>query len=101
MARVRPMFLPAAGARATTPARHSEPAASVFLVRPFLEIPKSRLVATLRAAGIPCADDPSNRDPRFTRARLRGLMPALAREGLDAHRFALLAQRIRRAEAAL
>jgi tRNA(Ile)-lysidine synthase len=64
-------------------------------------MPKSRLVATLRAANIPCADDPSNRDPRFTRARLRALMPALAREGLDAHRFALLARRIRRAEAAI
>jgi tRNA(Ile)-lysidine synthase len=101
MARVRPLFLPAPRGRPRTPSRHPEPAASVFLVRPFLEIPKSRLVATLRAAEIPCADDPSNRDPRFTRARLRALMPALAREGLDAHRFALLARRIRRAEAAI
>jgi tRNA(Ile)-lysidine synthase len=101
MARIRPLFLPAAGARAHAPPGHSGPAASVFLVRPFLEMPKSRLVATLRAANIPCADDPSNRDPRFTRARLRALMPALAREGLDAHRFALLARRIRRAEAAI
>jgi tRNA(Ile)-lysidine synthase len=101
MARVRPLFLPAPRGRTRTPPRHPEPAASVFLVRPFLEIPKSRLVATLRAAEIPCADDPSNRDPRFTRARMRALMPALAREGLDAQRFALLARRIRRAEAAI
>ena len=77
MARVRPLFLPAPAARANARPGHPGPAASVFLVRPFLEIPKSRLVATLRAAGIPCADDPSNRDPRFTRARLRALMPAL------------------------
>ena len=55
-----------------------------MLVRPLLDIPKARLIATLRAAKIPFADDPSNRDPRFTRARLRGLMPALAHEGLDA-----------------
>jgi len=101
MARVRPLFLPAPAARAKARDRDPGPAASVFLVRPFLDIPKSRLVATLREAGIACADDPSNRDPRFTRARLRALMPALAREGLDAHRFALLAQRIRRAEAAI
>jgi tRNA(Ile)-lysidine synthase len=101
MARVRPLFLPAPRTRARAPPRHPEPAASVFLIRPFLEVPKSRLVATLRAAEIPCADDPSNRDPRFTRARLRTLMPALAREGLDAHRLALLARRIRRAEAAI
>jgi tRNA(Ile)-lysidine synthase len=101
MARVRPLFVPAAGGRASARAGDSEPAASAFLIRPFLDVPKSRLVATLRAAEIPCADDPSNRDPRFTRARLRGLMPELAREGLDAGRFALLARRIRRAEAAI
>ena len=71
------------------------------LIRPFLDIPKSRLVATLEAAGIPFAEDPTNRDPRFTRARLRGLMPRLAGEGLDAPRLATLARRLARAEAAL
>jgi tRNA(Ile)-lysidine synthase len=70
----------------------------IKLVRPLLNISKSRLLATLRAANIPFADDPSNRDPRFTRARLRGLMPALAREGLDARRLALLAHRFERAD---
>ena len=40
-----------------------------------LDVPKSRLLATLAAAEIPFADDPSNRDPRFTRPRLRELMP--------------------------
>src|SRR5581483_8037314 len=75
--------------------------APLLLVRPFLDIPKSRLIATLEAAEIPFADDPSNRDPRFTRARLRGLMPRLAAEGLDAARLALLARRLSRAEAAL
>ena len=44
------------------------------LVRPLLEVPKARLIATLKAAKIAYADDPSNRDPRFTRARLRALM---------------------------
>jgi tRNA(Ile)-lysidine synthase len=71
------------------------------LVRPLLAIPKARLVATLRAAKIPFADDPSNRDPRFTRARLRRLMPELAREGLDARRLALLATRLKRADEAI
>jgi len=73
----------------------------IFLLRPLLHLPKSRLIATLRAAGISYSDDPSNRDPRFTRARLRELMPALAREGLDAQGLARLAARMRRAEAAL
>jgi tRNA(Ile)-lysidine synthase len=73
----------------------------IALIRPLLDLPKARLLATLARAGIAFADDPSNRDPRFTRARLRGVMPALAREGLDARRLALLAQRLRRAEAAI
>jgi tRNA(Ile)-lysidine synthase len=71
------------------------------LVRPFLEVPKARLIATVEAAGISFAEDPSNRDPRFARARLRGLMPRLAEEGLDAARLAQLARRLARAEAAL
>ena len=71
------------------------------LIRPFLDIPKARLIATLTAAKVPFADDPTNRDPRFTRARLRGLMPRLTEEGLDAPRLALLARRLGRAEAAL
>jgi tRNA(Ile)-lysidine synthase len=71
------------------------------LVRPFLDFPKARLVATLARAKIPFADDPSNRDPRFTRPRLRDVMPVLAREGLDAARLATLARRLRRAEAAI
>jgi tRNA(Ile)-lysidine synthase len=73
----------------------------IYLMRPLLDIPKSRLVATLHAAGIPYADDPSNRDPRFTRARLRGLMEALAEEGLDPGRLAQLAHRLKRAERAI
>ena len=73
----------------------------IKLVRPLLDIPKARLIATLRAAKIPYADDPSNRDPRFTRARLRGLMTELAREGLDARRLSLLARRLKRADLAI
>lgn len=71
------------------------------LVRPLLTVPKSRLIATLRAAKIPFAEDPSNRDPRFTRARLRGLMPQLAGEGLDARRLSLLAGRLKRADTSI
>ncbi len=73
----------------------------IMLVRPFLDIPKARLVATLERAKIAFARDPSNLDPRFARPRLRDLMPALAREGLDARRLAILARRLRRADAAI
>lgn len=74
---------------------------ALLLVRPFLEMPKARLIATLQTARIPYAEDASNRDPRFARSRLRELMPALAREGLDAGRIALFARRLQRAETAL
>jgi tRNA(Ile)-lysidine synthase len=76
---------------------HDEP----LLVRPLLDIPKSRLLATLAAAKIPFADDPSNRDPRFTRPRLRELMPSLAAEGLGARRLVSFARRMARAEVAI
>jgi tRNA(Ile)-lysidine synthase len=71
----------------------------VGLVRLLLKVPKSRLIATLKAAKIPYANDPSNRDPRFTRSRLRELMPMLAREGLTASRLGLFADRVLRVEA--
>ncbi|MBX6426827.1 MAG: tRNA lysidine(34) synthetase TilS [Variibacter sp.] len=71
------------------------------LVRPFLNVAKARLVATLERAGIPYIEDPSNRDPRFARARLRAAMPLLAAEGLDAEKLSRAADRARRADAAL
>jgi tRNA(Ile)-lysidine synthase len=73
----------------------------LMLARPLLSVPKARLLATLRKAGIPYADDASNRDPRFTRPRLRAIMPVLAGEGLTAQRLGLLARRLQRAETAL
>lgn len=73
----------------------------VGLLRPFLDIPKARLVATLARARIGYADDPTNHDPAYTRPRLRALMPALASEGADARTFARLAMRLARADAAL
>ena len=72
-----------------------------FIVRPFLEMAKSRLIATLAAAVVTYSEDPSNTDPRFARARLRALMPALAREGLDARGLSRLAARMRRADTAI
>jgi tRNA(Ile)-lysidine synthase len=71
------------------------------LLRPLLDVPKARLVATCKAAKLGYADDPSNVDPKFTRARLRPLMAVLAAEGLDARRLSVLARRLRRADAAI
>jgi tRNA(Ile)-lysidine synthase len=73
----------------------------VRLARPLLDISKAQLVATLKKAGVGFADDPTNRDPAFTRPRLRELMPALAEEGGDARNLARLAARLARANAAV
>jgi tRNA(Ile)-lysidine synthase len=73
----------------------------LLLARPLLDVPKARLIATLKAAQLDFADDPTNRDPAFTRPRLRTLMPTLAAEGGDARNLARLAARLARANAAI
>ncbi|WP_081852965.1 tRNA lysidine(34) synthetase TilS [Bosea sp. 117] len=80
----------------------ARPLDGLTLLRPLLGIGKAELTATCRAAGIAFAEDPSNRDERFARVRLRAsLLPALAAAGLDADGFARLAERMARADAAL
>jgi tRNA(Ile)-lysidine synthase len=73
----------------------------VLLARPFLDVPKSRLIATLAKARIGFAEDPTNQDPHFTRPRWRALMPQLAAEGFDSRNLARLATRLGRANAAV
>lgn len=73
----------------------------LVLARPFLDLPKARLVATCRERGWPFLEDPSNAAPRFVRARLRRIAPLLAAEGLDTARLARLARRAARADDAL
>jgi tRNA(Ile)-lysidine synthase len=73
----------------------------LVLARPLLDVPKSRLIATLDKAKIGFADDPTNRDTAFTRPRLRALLPLLAAEGGDVRSLARLAARLARANAAV
>jgi tRNA(Ile)-lysidine synthase len=75
--------------------------AGITLFRPMLGMPKARLLAMAKLAGWSFFDDPSNADPRFARARLRLLMPLLAKEGLTAARFARLSSRMADIAAAL
>jgi tRNA(Ile)-lysidine synthase len=73
----------------------------VTILRPLLDVPKARLVATLEEQGIAYASDPSNADPRFERARMRAATDALAELGLTPEMLALTARRLRRAREAL
>lgn len=54
----------------------------VRLIRPLLTVPKARLAATCLAAGLPFVEDPSNRDARFARSRLRAQAVEFALAGL-------------------
>ncbi len=69
----------------------------MLIARPFLNVSKSQLLATLEKAGIGFADDPTNRDTRFTRPRIRSVIKELAAEGGDARNLARLASRLARA----
>ena len=73
----------------------------LLLARPFLDVSKSQLVATLKKAKVSFAEDPTNRDTHFTRPRLRNLMPVLAAEGGDTRNLVRLASRLARANAAV
>jgi tRNA(Ile)-lysidine synthase len=70
-------------------------------LRPYLEVPKSRIIATCEKHGWLYAQDPTNVDEHYKRARLRALMPLLAHEGLTAERLGTLAARARRTEDAI
>ena len=69
----------------------------VDLLRPLLDVPKSRLVATAKHLGLAWAEDPSNADRRFERVRQRRDMAALAALGFEAPAMHLTIRRLQRA----
>ncbi|MBK1841358.1 tRNA lysidine(34) synthetase TilS [Azospirillum sp. YIM B02556] len=73
----------------------------VRVIRPLLGFSHDRLLATCRAEGVEWIEDPSNRNPRFARARLRAARDLLGGEGLDGARLGEVARRAGRARAAL
>ena len=75
--------------------------AGIAVLRPLLDVPKARLVATLEESGVSFSTDPSNSDPRFERTQLREESDALARIGLTADAIARSVGRLRRAREAL
>lgn len=86
---------------AELPASTGAPPPGIRLLRPLLAVPKAALEAVLRQAGQDWIEDPSNRSEAFARARLRGLLPLLAAEGLTVERLAATAGHLARARAAL
>ena len=56
----------------------------LHLVRPFLSVPKARLVATLGNRGLMWLEDPGNANPAFERVRIRQALATLEGLGIDA-----------------
>lgn len=92
------------GLAAMQPARVID--GGLTLLRPLLDIPKARLVATLEKRKQPWIEDPSNADPAHARVRVRRALDdlaggdAAARTELVAH-LAQTARNLARAKAAL
>jgi len=76
-------------------------AGAVVIARPLLDVPRVRLAATTAAAGLEPVEDAMNTDPRFTRARIRRIMPLLAADGFDPALIAGAARRLAEAAAAI
>lgn len=68
------------------------------LLRPLLGVSKAELVATLQERGQFWVEDPSNRNPDFTRTHMRGLLPQLADAGITPARLATAAKHMARAQ---
>ncbi|KPL52158.1 hypothetical protein ABB55_07895 [Prosthecomicrobium hirschii] len=86
------------GLAAMPPIRRLGP---VALLRPFLTVPKRRLVATLETRGLDWIEDPSNRSERFARVRMRSLLASAGAFGLSPERLALTAEHMAAAAGAL
>lgn len=73
----------------------------IALVRPFLDIPKRSLMAICTDRALAFVIDPSNENPAYHRARLRGQADAAADLGLDTPTLLRLSRRMARADNAL
>jgi tRNA(Ile)-lysidine synthase len=71
------------------------------LLRPLLDVPRDRLIATLARFKQPHIEDPSNLNLDFARVRMRQLSPTLTAEGMSAPRLAATAARLGRARDAM
>jgi tRNA(Ile)-lysidine synthase len=89
------------GLSAMAPTAPLQDGESLLVARPLLDVPKARLVASLRQRGIGWIEDPSNASPAFERARLRAATPVLEELGLTSGMLALSARRLQQVRHAL
>ncbi len=71
------------------------------IVRPFLEISRARLRATLAQSGADWVDDPTNHDMAYERVRVRQVLSLLEGAGVSRSALVRSSRRLSRARAAL
>ncbi len=74
---------------------------SLKLVRPFLEIPKTRFIKILSITNLEWISDPSNFNSDYKRSRIRKILPILSKEGINSKQIGLVIKRMRSAKDAL
>ncbi len=75
--------------------------AQLAVARPLLHLPKSRLIATLKDAGLGWREDPSNTRDDFERVRVRKVLTSLSELGITSEALARSARRLSRARLAI
>lgn len=73
----------------------------VEIMRPLLDIPKERLIATLKHKNLTWCSDPNNKDPEFERVRIREKLQHVAELGFNFKAIGLSLKRLQRAHIAL
>lgn len=86
---------------ATSPGSEGTHGAPLAIQRPLLDLPKSRLIATLREAGLSWREDPSNEREDFERVRVRKALASLSELGITSASLARSARRLSRARSAV
>ena len=71
------------------------------IARPLLDFGREELRSHLLSEGVAWLEDPMNEDPRFSRVRVRALMPALEAAGVSQQRIVDAARHLARARQAL
>lgn len=74
---------------------------NTIIYRPLLGVSRAKLQNVLKEVDHRWLEDPSNKDEKFERVRVRGAMPAIHSSGIENPALNLSAQRLRRARNAL
>ena len=74
---------------------------SISLIRPFLEIPKNKLIVIADSSKMKWISDSSNLNSSYQRSRIRKLLPIFSEEGIDPHHINLVIKRMNSAKEAL